>query len=233
VEPFRLGLKQQRSATRGALRCRPLLTGLVFVFVAPFILPPESLGASSIPIEQPTPPSAITPRRTSDQVFEAETARLPKSPTLLRSFESVGPRNVFKCEREILYRGRTVVCDSPKERDGEGLRPILASVPESLAALDAYQKGRKAVNSYAYVGTAGLGMALGGYALSRTLDGDAALKARQIGIGGGLGLLAVGTVLGLIHLQKNEDHLLESIQIFNGRNPGDPIEVRFEAKISP
>ena len=130
------------------------------------------------------------------------------------------PEDILRCERQIIYRGKKVACDSPSTRDGEGLRMLFADTPEALAQLNQYQETRRSLTSTAYFGMAGLLIAALGPRFASN-SGN-----RTIWIGSGLTLTLASFAYGKAKLNANEDHLDQAIETFNRTHPGDPMELK-------
>ncbi len=148
-------------------------------------------------------------------------ASLAAPPSPVTSLPQLGPQaapqDVLHCERQYEYRRKRISCDSPLGADGEGLRPLLDSVPESRAELDLYQANRRSTEMLAYTGMAGLLAAILG---PRLLE-DRGSKNITVSIG--LTLALGSFAFGRSRLATNEVHLDRAVQHFNRSNPGDPI----------
>lgn len=142
------------------------------------------------------------------------------------------PDNPFRCDRMIKYRGRVLPCDSALRRDGESLRTIFADSPEALEELDQYQAGRNRVRYSAYVGTAGLLVALTGSWIANAFIDESRQTARQDTAKvlrlSGIGLTVGSVIFGLSALRSNESHLQNAIIQYNASSPDRPIEILFK-----
>jgi hypothetical protein len=127
------------------------------------------------------------------------------------------PQDILRCDRQYEYRHRRLSCDSPLAADGEGLRPLLDSVPAAREELDLYQSHRRSLDVTAYTGMAGFMLAIFG---PRFL-GERAPKNTTITIG--LSLALGSLAVGRSRLLANETHLDRAVRHFNDANPGDPI----------
>jgi hypothetical protein len=138
----------------------------------------------------------------------------------------------YPCYREYLYRGESIGCDSTLGPDGEGLRPVVKQVPESVALLDQYQKDRRNLKNLAYVGSAGLvTLLLTQYAVSRITDASARTLVQTLGTATGAGLLAGGLVWGLVVVYRSDGRLEEITRIYNAKRPDDPIQLQFSTEV--
>lgn len=144
------------------------------------------------------------------------------------------PETPFRCDRLIRYRGRTLPCDSALRRDGDSLRTIFERTPEALDELDRYQSGRNSIRYSAYVGTAGLLIALTGSLVANAFIEERRTTARQdtakVLRFSGIGLTVGSVVFGLSALRNNEEHLQSAIIKYNASQPDKPIEVLFKSE---
>ena len=138
----------------------------------------------------------------------------------------------YPCYREFLYRGESIGCDSTLGPDGEGLRPVVSQVPESVAALDQYQRERRGLRTFAYTGTAGLLLLIATqYAVSRISVGDTRTLVHTLGTVVGAGLIAGSLAWGFVVVYRSESKLEEIIRIYNTSRPDDPILLQFSTKV--
>jgi hypothetical protein len=164
--------------------------------------------------------------------FAAENApRAPMAPPIAQAKKI--PDNPFRCDRLIKYRGRVLPCDSALRRDGDSLRSIFEKSPEALDELDEYQSGRNSLRYSAYVGTAGLVLALtSGLLANAFIDENHPTgrkdTAKVIQLGG-LGITLGSVLFGLSKLRNNEEHLQTAIIKYNATSPDRPIEVLFKS----
>jgi len=133
---------------------------------------------------------------------------------------AASPEDILRCERQIIYRGKRLPCDSPSARDGEGLRTLLLTSPEALAQLDRYQQNRRSLKSTAYVGMAGLLI----LALAPRFSNTSA--ERTAWMGGGLAITLGSFAFGRAKLNSNEDQLDQAIETYNQANPSDLIQLK-------
>ena len=127
------------------------------------------------------------------------------------------PQDILRCERNYVYRQKTLPCDSPTSADGEGLRPLLDAVPAAQQELEIYQANRRGLNLTAYTGMAGLLVA----ALGPRFFENRGSKNVIVGIG--LSFTLSSLAFGRYRLMANEAHLDRAVRRFNEANPGDPI----------
>jgi hypothetical protein len=148
-------------------------------------------------------------------------ASLAAPSSAVNSFPQLGPQaapqDVLHCDRQFEYRRKRLSCDSPLAADGEGLRPLLDSVPEARAELDLYQANRRSTEKLAYTGMAGLLVAILG---PRLVDDRG---SKNITLSVGLSLALGSFAFGRSRLAANEVHLDRAVQHFTRSNPGDPI----------
>ncbi len=168
-----------------------------------------------------------------DAAFSADTApRAPMAPPGTQAKKI--PDNPFRCDRLIHYRGKTLPCDSALRRDGESLRAILEHTPDALDELDQYQAGRNSIRYSAYVGTAGLLMAITAGLIANTVNDANHEQGRQdtakVLRASGLGLTIGSVVFGLSALRSNEEHLQTAIIKYNASSPDKPVEILFKSE---
>ncbi|NDD92549.1 hypothetical protein EBZ37_10735, partial [bacterium] len=129
------------------------------------------------------------------------------------------PQDILRCERNYIYRHKVLPCDSPVTADGEGLRPLLASVPQAREELEIYQANRRSLSLTAYTGMAGLLIA----AFAPNFFENRGSKNVTIGIG--ISITLGSLAFGRSRLMANEVHLDRAVKRFNEANPSDPIEL--------
>lgn len=167
----------------------------------------------------------------------------PQSPSAPPSLMQKAPSDPFRCQRQFVYQGRTLDCDSQVRRDAEKLRPILKDVPEAVAELDAYQQGRRALRYTAYVASIGLAVGVIASFFAKPFRYDADPEAKERGEAGPLkpaaylvigGLTATlgSFIFGFSLYQTNESHLNEAVHQFNLARPDTPIALEFKTGIS-
>lgn len=144
------------------------------------------------------------------------------------------PENPFRCDRMIRHLGRTLPCDSPLRKDGEGLRSILEANPDALAELESYQRGRNKIKYAAYGGTAGALITIFSGTIANLIVDKSRTQARtdvaKVLRFGGAGL-TLGTIgYGISHLKSNEDHLNQAILKYNAAEPKRPIQILFQSE---
>lgn len=165
--------------------------------------------------------------------FSSNPQTIPEQPTIPSPLQSIPTIDPFQCDRQFIYRGEKLNCDSATRQDGERLRPIIANVPEAVEELNIYQQNRRSVRVAAYVSTIGLLVAVGGFFLSRSYTDENNQLTEQgntlriISVGGGLGLSLGSVLYGISVLRNNEQHLGRAVQKFNDANPKDSIEIQF------
>lgn len=130
------------------------------------------------------------------------------------------PQDILRCERTIIYRGKSLPCDSPIANDGEGLRTLLLDSPEALESIHRYQANRRSLQNTAYFGILGLLVA----ALGPRFSSDPG--TRNLMVGGGLAFTLGSFAFGKNKLRSNEVHLDQAIETYNRSHPDDPIELR-------
>ncbi len=133
----------------------------------------------------------------------------------------------FSCQRQYLYRGNRLDCDSNLHRDGENLRPLIADVPAAIAELDQYQRNQKSLKKLAYIGTLGLVMFSVGMLLKDRAEGNNKIVIRNLVAYPGLALIGGSFLYGLTVLSTNEDHLTRAVDHYNQIHPEDRIELQF------
>ncbi len=160
------------------------------------------------------------------------TPRAPMAPPSTQARKI--PDIPFRCDRMVKYRGKVLPCDSALRRDGDSLRSIYEHSPEALEELDQYQSGRNSIRYSAYVGTAGILIALTAGIIANTVNDEHHQTGRddtaKVLRAAGLGLTVGSVVFGLSALRSNEDHLQSSIIKYNASSPDRPIEVLFRTE---
>jgi hypothetical protein len=198
---------------------------------------PFVAGAGRAHAQTPPPPAARdfpSDRGSAREraVIDAAREGIPTTPSAPEIAPPRTDSGSIRCQRLILYRGKTLNCDSHLGPDAEKLRPILTEVPAALAELENYQKGRAQVRKLAYAGGVGLGMILGGFLGSRlTSNASVARDYRTMGVGGGILVLGVTLLSGYSALGAASEHLGNAIKQVNQARPEDPIEIRFSLGI--
>ena len=185
-------------------------------------LPIPTLSPTPTPTQTPQAPTSIYRSRA-----EKNELGLPIRPSAPPTLGATAPADIFVCQRYFSYRGRLLTCDSNVNPDGEGLRPILSTVPEAVPYLDKYQDNRRDLANLAYYGSAGLLIALGGTILSHQYSGGTRIVIRNISLFTGLlGLTAGSFIYGLTLLTTNESYLHDAVRVYNRSRPEDPLELQ-------
>jgi hypothetical protein len=120
---------------------------------------------------------------------------------------------------------RLFFCDSQFSKDGEGLREIFKSTPQSLNELDLYQQSRRQFRFSAITGSLGLFSILLHSFVPTLLTKDPDQR-EQIGrwmLIGGAGVLVGGTLISLTSLSLSEKHFNRAIELHNSAHPEKPI----------
>ncbi len=141
----------------------------------------------------------------------------PSTPPALKQPEVM---DAFRCERQFLYKGKILDCDSNVQRDAERLRPIVQDVPAAVAELDIYQRKRQNMRVAAYGVSAGLMLVLvGGLLLPKNFFensggsvGGAGIPIRgfSLAAGGGMTLFWLG--YGYFKVITNGPHIDQAVQ---------------------
>ncbi len=133
------------------------------------------------------------------------------------------------CARSFIYRNRTHAMDSSRKLDAEGLRIVLKKHAQSEQLLNLYQNNLKASKWPAYIGSAGLGIALGGFIYANTLENPkdqtiARYSALAVGFAIAFGAYSYGQ-----YAIKNNDRILENaVARYNKDvNKEEKIQVKF------
>lgn len=152
----------------------------------------------------------------------------PKAPPQLRI---ENPAKSFGCQRQFAHQKKLIQIDSYHGRDGERLRKYIEDVPAAVSELNEYQSNRRSVQTAAYIGTAGLVIAIASILLKESWDPDQQKKIRNIGVATGFGMTAGSLVYSFGVLRSNERHLENAIQHYNAAHPQDPLELKFSTGI--
>jgi hypothetical protein len=204
-----------------------LLPGIAFSASPPVSDPLETCDPSPYQMEE----GALAGPSDSDPQRGRRDVRLESSPSYA---QVVGPKSVpimYGCKRTFLYRGKRRPTDSYNRQDGEKLRPVLSTVPEAIQDLETYQKNRRRISTGAYIGTAGLVMAIGGLIASYQFTGDTKRQIRTIGLLGGLSIGVGSAIYSLAILRTNESYLQRAAEKYNRTRPDDPIVLQFSTGI--
>jgi hypothetical protein len=168
----------------------------------------------------------------------AAPADIPQAPSAPPVLVQKIPLDPFRCQRKFVYQGKAYDCDTQVRRDGENLRPILKDVPEAVAELDTYQRGRRNLRYTAYTATLGLATALVGYISNvatnegRFRNGDLSLPFGSYLMLGGVLATSGSFVYGFSVYRTNESHLTEAVSLFNQARPNTPIALEFKTGIA-
>jgi hypothetical protein len=181
-------------------------------------------------------PSALAATPKPARLQPVEKLPDPEAPAALGR-PIVEPR--YSCKRKIYYQKKLLTCDSYIRQDAEGLRPIVQEVPEALAHLDRYQKGRKTLRWMPYLGSSFVLVIIAGAITGSILAAQPVGSFEQknyIPIRNTIvfaGLLGISATLagGAIHLAVNERNLTRAVKTYNDARPADPIEIKVEAKV--
>lgn len=179
-------------------------------------------------VAQAAPPSSLAQTE----------AIIPRRPSAPPPLAPKGPPEVFRCQRQFVHDGKDLPCDSYVRMDGQGLRPILQSVPEALSELETYQGNRKKIRNAAYAGTLGLATLVVGVLVStqfRDSSGNPTPTSEMIhdlSIIGGGGLAAGGFLYALSFIKTNETHLANAVDYYNRAKPDSPIQLKFTAEMN-
>lgn len=183
-----------------------LNTGVIFVFFTFFQPDPY---ASALPKSIPQSPSA------------PPVLGVPSPPT----------RN-FGCQRQFMYQGKLMDCDSNLHPDAEKLRPIISDVPAAIAELDTYQLNRYSIRRLAYTSTMGLALAgIGTLIASQYFSGTQQVLVRNFTVIPGLLITGGSAVYGFSLLKVNEKHLTNAVEFYNQARPDNRIELQFSTGI--
>jgi hypothetical protein len=174
-------------------------------------------------------PPAAPGTSSSGELSAPILSKIPTRPSAPPSMSRSAPPQTFQCQRQFVYRGKLLECDSHTNRDAENLRPIISGTPAAVAELDAYQAGRHSVDSLGYVSTLGLVVAGVAFAAFKSSDARPAIW-RWTALAGAA--TAVGGVLyGFSFLSANEQRLGNAVQLHNQAHPDRPIELQFTTGI--
>ncbi len=164
--------------------------------------------------------------------------QLPPRKAPVKLDERFVTNNAFRCDREFIYNGKKLNCDSNAKPDGEGLRAVVQDTPSAVNELDTYQDNRRSIRNAAYVGSVGLLSALAGLLISRQFTDSAGnisstgSSIRNIMGIGGFSLFGGSLIYALTVVKTNESHLGAAVQNFNTAHPDHPIELQFSTGLS-
>lgn len=193
---------------------------------------PEPDASPSPVVKKRMPPPKFNPKLKKEELIKTEEAEIPAAPTAPPRLEVPTPKDGFECPRKLIYEGREISCDSYLKEDGERLRPIVSSVPESVKELNQYQDTKRNIHNAAYVGTVGLVMIIAGVIAPKFIDmGDRVLVRNRLAIPGAMIMFgSLGVSLYLLH--DNEKHIGNAVKYFNQANPENPIQLLFSTGVS-
>jgi hypothetical protein len=157
---------------------------------------------------------------------------MSRAVALVVLFPLGAPPETFRCQRLFIYQGKVLNCDSNLRPDGEHLRPIIEKVPAAVSELDLYQDRRRSVQKLAYLGTAGVIMAVGGSIVSRQFEHPTSAVVRNVSVAAGLTVAITTALIGIGVLRTNEEHLGNAVKFYNQAHPENPIELQFSTNIS-
>ncbi len=145
--------------------------------------------------------------------------------TAFAKSESKAETGLFKpeiyCSRSFIHKEQVYPLDSSRKQDGEGLRFLFKKNSESENLLDSYQKGRRSMGWYPYVGSLGIATVIGGSIYAGTIEGTA-IEQRNIRIAflfGGLAIAAGSYWLSKKNMASNEKTLENAIDHYNDNAP--------------
>ncbi len=167
------------------------------------------------------------------QAVAAPFSQPPSIPSTPPSLVRIPPKKkVFSCQRQYVYQGKLLECDSNLNLDGENLRPILTEVPEALSELNLYQKNRRSTHKLAYISTVGLAMVGLGFWLSNQYEGNKGIVIRNLLVIPGIAIGGGSLVYGFVLLNTNEHHLHKAVELYNDARPHKRIDLQFNLGIS-
>jgi hypothetical protein len=165
--------------------------------------------------------------------LEQEEAVIPKKPSAPPPLEARKPVTTsYNCERQYLYKGKLLGCDSYLAQDGEKLRTIFTGTPAAIAELDSYQQGRRNVQFLYYTGSVGLAIVLVGFLFGKSIGGGNPIVTRNLIAGTGLIVMGGSAIYGRYLLNNNEVHLGNAVNLFNQSHPDNPVELRFSTGVN-
>jgi hypothetical protein len=190
------------------------------------------------------PPAIAAPATTPNAAQKKlstlpEEADIPSTPSAPPNLVRQAPYDAFRCERQFVFQGKKLLCDSNTRLDAERLRPIIFEVPEAVAELDLYQRNRRKVRNAAYFGTMGLAIAVASTFVAQQFFSDSTGGLTQSGrtiksvmVYTGAGISVGSLVFALSFNKANEAHIGRAVQNYNAARPDNPIELQFSTGIS-
>jgi hypothetical protein len=166
----------------------------------------------------------VDPNKLDSKVIQAN----PSAPRQLGAKNIVKP---FGCKRDFRYEGKLYSIDSFNRADGEHLRPYVESIPEAVSLLNTYQTNKRNVQNVAYIGTAGLLLALTGILFSKQISETNQSSVRNVLVFSGLGIMVGSAVYAVNSLINNEENLLNAVKKHNTVKSKTPIEIQFGASL--
>ncbi len=204
--------------------------GVCLLFIAPV--------GSAYSQEYPTleEPALLTTQQGNLLCFYLDPAKLDskviKPPTSIpRPLGAKDTVKPFGCRRDFQYEGKVYTVDSFNRADGEHLRPYIADIPEAVDHLNLYQENKRNVQNVAYIGTAGLLLALTGIILSKQISANHATSVRNILVFSGGAIMVGSAVYAVNSLISNEENLINAVKSHNMAKPQTPIELQFGATL--
>lgn len=180
-------------------------------------------------------PALAAPKSKYGKKYSQEEAQIPSQPSAPPTpGKAPVSGELFRCQRNFVYKGKILGCDSNLSLDAERLRPFLAKVPAAEAELDSYQTNRRSLRKLAYVGTTGLGITLLGLFISSQFYQGTQNKLTSKGVAfrnittlTGLSIGAGSLIYGFSLIRRNEKLLGHSVSLYNEAFPDDRIELQF------
>lgn len=120
------------------------------------------------------------------------------------------------CSRTATVNNQEILIDVNSNAKGEGLRYYLERDQKAKELLNKYQDANRNTNKFAYLGTAGVAMLIGGAAQSN--ENRSGLTGRNTLIGLGVTMIVVNFLVSRTIEYTNERLLQESINEYNKRN---------------
>ncbi len=154
-------------------------------------------------------------------------------PSAPPSLSRKAPPEAYQCNRTAIYRGKVIPVDSNVGQDGEGLRAILKTVPESVVELDTYQRNRRRVQASAYIATLGVVTGLASWIIGSNMRDENGVRTnsgrsiRNIGAITGVAIAGTSAIFAFSVLHTNEAHLGQAVQLHNRGKPEDQIQLQF------
>ncbi len=157
-----------------------------------------------------------------------QTGGLSQLPIRPRQTQAFPPPTWFRpvgCHREYKWRSRTLLLDSARGLDAEGLRRGLKLQPQAIQELELYQSQRASIESNAYIGSVGVAVILLSLVGSSIMKGASATLIRNLGFVIGGSITGGAVAYSLYQLKQSDEHLQRAVQIQNAATPNDPISL--------